>query len=106
MIFRTSLIFLALPLLISGFISTYNLGFYNFSPFPNLLRRDYTAFTCWLECNERAAIMCFYLGFKDTGNAARPSSFTFDPKVDRSCQQTTTNAYSNGYDRFVCFKLV
>lgn len=92
-------IFLVLPIFISAFITTYNLPFVNNSPFKTLLRRDYTAFTCWLSCAERAAIMCFYLGYKDTGTAARPSSFTFDPAVDRSCQQLTTNAYSNGYDR-------
>lgn len=93
-------LFLALPIFITGFITTYNLPFYNGSPFTSLTRRDYTAFTCWLSCTERAAIMCFYLGYKDTGNAARPSSFTFDPAVSANCQQTKTTAYSNGYDRY------
>lgn len=108
--FRVCILIAALPILISGYITTYNLGFYNYSPFPTLLRRDYTAFRCWLSCAERAAIMCFYLGYKDTGNAVRPSSFTFDPAVDRSCQQLTTAAYSSGYDRYLCkarlFKMI
>ena len=90
---------LALPIFISAFITNYDLDFTNNSPFQNLLRRDYTAFTCWLSCAERAAIMCFYLGYKDTGNAARPTSFYLDKSVNSSCQQFNTNAYSNGYDR-------
>lgn len=90
---------LAFPIFLSAFITDYNLNFTNNSPFKSLLRRDYTAFTCWLSCEERAAIMCFYIGYKDTGSAARPTSFTIDKAVDRNCQQFTTNPYSNGYDR-------
>ena len=97
--FRVCMIFALLPLLISAFINNYNLDFTNKSPFKNLLRRDYMAFTCWLSCAERAAVMCFYLGYKDNGNASRPTSFTFDPAVNKTCQQTQTVAYSNGYDR-------
>lgn len=89
----------ALPIFISAFITNYDLAFTNKSPFQNLTRRQYTAFTCWLSCVERAAVMCFYIGYKDTGNATRPTSFYIDPVVNRTCQQFTTNAYGNGYDR-------
>lgn len=84
------------------FTSGYDLEFFNFSPFQTLYRRDYTEFTCWLSCSDRATVMCHYLGFEDNGNAARPSSFTFDPKVERSCQQLSTGSYNsvvNGWDR-------
>lgn len=97
------LILSLLPFLsLSKFTPDYKLEFFNFSPFPNLHQRDYTAFKCWLSCDERATIMCHYMGFKDIGNAPRPSSFTFDPQVPRSCQQLTTNSYNsieNGWDR-------
>ena len=86
----------------ANFTPDYNLEFFNFSPFPNLYRRNYTAFTCWLSCKDRATVMCHYLGFEDTGNADRPSSFTYDPVVPRSCQQLTTGSYNsvkNGWDR-------
>lgn len=74
------------------------------SPYKNkLLKRDYTAFTCWLSCKERATVMCHYRGYFDTGNASRPSKFTFDPDVDKNCQQKSTKSYSNGYDRFVFY---
>lgn len=92
-----------LPMLIlARFTPDYPLKFYNFSPFPNLYQRNYTAFTCWLSCEDRATVLCHYMGFEDTGDAPRPSSFTFDPMVPRTCQQLTTGSYNsvqNGWDR-------
>ena len=70
--------------------------------FPNLYQRNYTGFTCWISCPDRATVMCHYKGFKDTGNAPRPSSFTYDPMVPRSCQQLSFKSYNliqNGWDR-------
>lgn len=90
---------LVLPVFISANVDINDLSFANQSPFQNLLRRDYIGYTCWLSCVERAAILCFYLGYVDTGNASRPTSFTLDPIIDKNCQQKSTKAYGNGYDR-------
>lgn len=96
-------IFIALPLLIaSNFTPDYELEFFNFSPFPDLYRRDYIAFTCWLSCKDRATVMCYYMGFEDVGDANRPSNFLYDPGVTRTCQQNSTGTYNsvqNGWDR-------
>ena len=35
----------------------------------------------------------------DTGNEPRAKSFKFDPSVPKECQQTSTAAYGQGYDR-------
>lgn len=96
--FRAFLIIL-LPILISSTSKTPSLLFTNKSPFKNLTRRDYVGFTCWISCADRATVMCFYFGQKDTGNASRPTTFTYDPKVNKTCQQLTSAAYSHGYDR-------
>lgn len=91
-----------LPLLIvANFTPNYQLSFFNFSPFPELYRRNFTVFTCWLSCKDRATVMCHYMGFEDQGNADRPSSFTYDPIVPRTCQQNSTATYNsvqNGWD--------
>jgi len=101
--FLIALLVACVPIMAAGsFLQKPQLNFVNLSPFRQLHRRDYSEFTCWLACSERATVMCHYFGFKDTGNAARPSSFSFDPQVSRDCQQKTTNSYASvyaGYDR-------
>lgn len=67
----------------------------------SLYQRDYTAFTCWLSCQDRATVMCEYKGTKDVGNAKRPSKFNYDPVVGKECQQKslkTYNSIKNGWD--------
>ena len=92
-----------LPIFIqANFTPNFQLEFFNFSPFHELLKREYTSFTCWLACSERATVMCHYMGFKDTGNAARPNAFSFDPIVSSDCQQKSNASYQSiqpGYDR-------
>lgn len=104
MLFKFAILALFPLLGLARFTPDYNLEFFNFSPFPDLYRRNYTVFTCWLSCKDRATVMCHYMGFPDEGNAARPSSFTYDPVVPRTCQQTSTGTYNsvyNGWDRYL-----
>jgi len=96
------LLVIILPVVLGSFLSRPDLDFINLSPYPNLYRRDFTEFTCWLACTERATPLCFYYGFKDVGSAPRPNDFTIDPIVPRTCQQLTTRTYNsvqNGWDR-------
>lgn len=65
----------------------------------NILKLDYDGFTVWLDCSKRGAIKFQYNAQHDTGNAKRSGSFYFDPNVPAECQQTSTKAYGEGYDR-------
>lgn len=90
---------IALPLMIgSNFTPDYQLEFFNFSIFPELYRRDYTAFTCWLSCKDRLTVMCHYMGFPDEENHPRNQSFAKDPLVPATCQQTSTATYNSIQD--------
>jgi endonuclease G len=65
----------------------------------SLLRLDYEGFSVWLDCKERAPIKFRYNAQRDAGNEPRKENFSFDPAVSRDCQQLSTKAYGNGYDR-------
>lgn len=65
----------------------------------NLLELDYQGFTVWLDCQERAPVKFRYNAQHDTGNEARAKDFRLDPNVPQACQQTSTAAYGQGYDR-------
>jgi len=65
----------------------------------NVLKLDYDGFTVWLDCSKRGAIKFQYNAQHDTGNAKRSDSFYFDQNVPAECQQTSTKAYGNKYDR-------
>ncbi len=65
----------------------------------NILKLDYEGFTVWLDCSQRGAVKFQYNAQHDTGNAKRLDSFYLDPNVPAECQQTTTKAYGNKYDR-------
>lgn len=65
----------------------------------NVLKLDYDGFTVWLDCSKRGAVKFQYNAQHDTGNEARAKDFKFDPNVPKACQQTSTDAYSKGYDR-------
>jgi len=80
-----------------NFLSKPEFHFVNLSPFRQLHRRDFSEFTCWLSCSERATVLCHYFGFPDHGNVKRPSGFTFDKKVLRDCQQLSTKSYNSTY---------
>jgi hypothetical protein len=109
MILSTLFIFLLPIWANANFDESYQLEFINFqSSHPNLYKRVYLGFTCWLDCSKRATVLCFYIGLKDVGNAARPSNFQLDPLVDRGCQQLTTNSYQSvvpagviAFDRYI-----
>jgi endonuclease G len=65
----------------------------------NILKLDYPGFTVWLDCSKRGAIKFQYVAQRDNGNAKRYDKFFLDPNVPAECQQTTANAYGQGYDR-------
>lgn len=64
-----------------------------------ILKLNYDGFTLWLDCNRRGAVKFRYNAQRDTGNFKRNSRFFLDPNVPPECQQTSTKAYGNGYDR-------
>ncbi|BBL57528.1 DNA/RNA non-specific endonuclease [Methylomonas koyamae] len=68
-------------------------------PSGDILKLDYDGFTVWLDCKERAAIKFRYNAQRDSGNLKRYDKFELDPNVSASCQQFTSKAYGNGYDR-------
>ena len=69
------------------------------TPLGKVLKLDYPGFTVWLDCSKRGAIKFQYVAQHDTGNAKRYDKFFLDPNVPAECQQTTANAYGQGYDR-------
>lgn len=65
----------------------------------NLLKLDYEGFTVWLDCARRGAVKFRYNAQHDTGNEKRHGNFFLDPKVPAECQQTSSKAYGQNYDR-------
>ncbi|PPK72538.1 endonuclease G [Methylobacter tundripaludum] len=65
----------------------------------DVLKLDYQGFTVWLDCKERGAVKFQYNAQHDTGNETRAKDFKLDSKVPKECQQTSTAAYGQGYDR-------
>jgi endonuclease G, mitochondrial len=66
-----------------------------------IIKIDYEGFTIWLDCRKKGAIKFRYNAQRDTGNNKRHSKFYIDPKIDKSCQQTSTSSYKRRgkYDR-------
>lgn len=64
-----------------------------------LLKLDYEGFTLWIDCKERAAIRFRYTAQRDNGNVKRYDHFELDPGTPAACQQFSSQAYGNGYDR-------
>lgn len=68
-----------------------------------IIDQDYNGFRLIYDCTDRTALHYRYTLQADTGSAARPSSFTFDPTLPAGClQQTSTASYESvhpGYDR-------
>ncbi len=68
-----------------------------------LVPMDYGGFTLLYDCTQHIALRYEYVLGADTGNAARPTSFTLDPTLPAGCmQQTSTNSYASvvaGWDR-------
>ncbi len=65
----------------------------------NAKRLDYEGFSVWLDCQQRAPVMFRYNAQRDSGNEERKENFSFDPSVSKECQQLSTKAYGNNYDR-------
>jgi endonuclease G, mitochondrial len=64
-----------------------------------ILKLNYEGFTLWLDCNKRGAVKFRYNPQRDTGSFKRYNRFFLDPNIPSECQQTSTKAYSKGYDR-------
>lgn len=68
-----------------------------------LVAMDYGGFALLFDCTLHVALRYQYTLTVDTGNFARPSSFSLDPTLPADCpQQTSTASYANlvpGWDR-------
>lgn len=68
-----------------------------------IIDQDYNGFRLIYDGTDRTALHYRYTLQTDTGSAARPSAFTFDPTLPAGClQQTSTASYESvhpGYDR-------
>ena len=68
-----------------------------------LVSLDHGGFKLLYDCDLHSALRYDYTLDKDTGNAARPSSFKLDPTLPAGCaQQTSTASYASvvpGWDR-------
>ena len=60
---------------------------------PKILELGYEGFTIWLDCEKRGAVAFRYNAQRDTGQAARSSSFRLDPDVPKECQQRNGKSY-------------
>lgn len=65
----------------------------------DLLKVGYEGFTIWLDCAEKGAVKFSYNAQRDRGTASRYDTFRLDPNVPKECQQLSSSAYGNGYDR-------
>lgn len=69
------------------------------SPAGKILKLDYQGFTLWLDCNKRGPVKFEYVAHKDNGDFPRQKDFQLDPSVPTECQQFSSKAYGQGYDR-------
>lgn len=53
----------------------------------------------WLDCDKRGAIKFRYNAQRDTGNAKRYDKFSLDSNIPAECQQLSSKAYGQHYDR-------
>lgn len=60
-----------------------------------IVMRQYSGFTLWIDCDIRSAVMFSMSLSKDTGNIGRTDNFRLDPNFDQKCQQTSTKGYYN-----------
>jgi endonuclease G len=86
-------------LLFIGLVLVDCLNFVNNSPFKNLIERNFSAFKVWISCEERLPMLFNYKLNSTNGNLNRTSFFTYDPMVNRSCQQKSTAGYKFNYER-------
>lgn len=87
-------------------LTTLLLAVFFFSSFAQaeVMRVDYTGFTIWLDCDQRAAVKFRYNAQRDTGNAKRKGSFYYDDNLPEHCQQLSRSSYrgkqlTGRYDR-------
>ena len=57
-----------------------------------IIDQDYNGFRLIYDCTDRTALHYRYTLQADTGSAARPSTFTFDPTLPAGCLQQTSTA--------------
>ena len=55
-----------------------------------IIDQDYNGFRLIYDCTDRTALHYRYTLQADTGSAARPSTFTFDPTLPAGCLQGTS----------------
>jgi endonuclease G len=64
-----------------------------------LLQVDYPGFTLWVDCAKRGAVKFQYVAHRDNGSIKRDDDFFIDHNIPASCQQISSSAYGNRYDR-------
>ena len=63
-----------------------------------VIKRNYTGFTPWIDCSKRGPVMFEYRLGKDTGNFKR-GRCKKDAQVDDRCEPISTRAYSTSHPK-------
>ncbi len=63
-----------------------------------VIKREYTGFTLWIDCSKRGPVMFEYRLGKDTGNFKR-GRYKKDSQVDDACEPTSIRAYSTSHPK-------
>lgn len=63
-----------------------------------IIKREYNAYTAWIDCDSRTPVMVSTSAGVDQGNVERIDAFDYDPGLDLRCQQTSRKPYSGKYE--------
>lgn len=90
---------LTLPALITGRGASSTTNNTGGNKSSGILKLNYSGFSLWIDCAERAPVRFMYNVQHDTGNVKRKDDFSLDPDFPAECQQSSAAAYGAGYDR-------
>lgn len=58
-----------------------------------IIKKDYTGFTVWVDCAKRGPILFHYMATKDAGSLARKNNYYPDPNTNADCQSTENDPF-------------
>ncbi len=58
-----------------------------------IIQKDYTGFTVWVDCAKRGPIMFHYMATTDGGSLARKGNYYLDPNTSPDCQSTENDPF-------------
>lgn len=62
-----------------------------------IIKKEYNAYSVWVDCETRSPVMVFANAGVDKGNIGRKENFDYAPALNMHCQQTSRSPYSGRF---------